>query len=73
MTDIEEERFEELDFFINKLPQEHQYVLRLRYGLDDNKKMTLDSIAAILNCHRERVRNIIGKAERRLRYYYFKT
>jgi hypothetical protein len=41
--------------------------------IDDNKKMTLDSIAAILNCHRERVRNIIGKAERRLRYYYFKT
>lgn len=72
MTNIEEEQFNKLDFFISKLPEKQQYVLKLRYGLDDNNKKTLDSIAKTLNCHREKIRNIIAKAERRLRYYYTK-
>ncbi len=52
---------------ISELTQQQQDVIRLRYGLDDGKPLTLSKIGSILNISRERVRQIEREALTRLR------
>ena len=42
-------------------------VLRLRYGLDDGRSRTLEEVGKEFNVTRERIRQIEGKALRKLR------
>lgn len=48
-------------------PREEK-IIRLRYGLDDNKSRTLEEVGLIFNVTRERVRQIEAKAIRKLRH-----
>jgi RNA polymerase nonessential primary-like sigma factor len=52
---------------MSELTQQQQDVIRLRYGLDDGKPLTLSKIGGILNISRERVRQIEREALSKLR------
>ncbi|WP_066349616.1 sigma-70 family RNA polymerase sigma factor [Geminocystis sp. NIES-3708] len=52
---------------VSKLTQQQQDVIRLRYGLDDGKPLTLSKIGEILSIPRERVRQIEREALTKLR------
>ena len=48
---------------MNSLKTREEFVVRMRYGLDDGKSRTLEDIGKMLGCHtRERVRQIEKKA-----------
>lgn len=57
----------DLERIISNLSQQQQRVIRLRYGLDDGKTMTLAKIGQELELSRERVRQIEREALRNLR------
>lgn len=49
------------------LTEREQQVLRLRYGLDDDRSRTLEEVGRQLNVTRERIRQIEAKALRKLK------
>lgn len=53
---------------INSLTPREQSVIRLRYGLDDEKPRTLEEVGKKFNVTRERIRQIEAKALRKLRH-----
>jgi RNA polymerase sigma factor (sigma-70 family) len=61
------ERDERLLKFVKLLGPREQAVIRLRYGLDDGRKRTLEEIAAMYGVTRERIRQIETKALTHLR------
>lgn len=61
------ERDERLLKFVKLLRPREQVVIRLRYGLDDGRKRTLEEIAAMYGITRERIRQIESKALKHLR------
>jgi RNA polymerase primary sigma factor len=52
--------------FFDELSPREAYVLRLRYGLDDEEERTLQEIAETLKLTRERVRQIQEGALKKL-------
>lgn len=52
---------------VKKLPQRHARVLRLRYGLDGKKRMTLKEVAKHMSLTPERVRQLHKEARKELR------
>jgi RNA polymerase primary sigma factor len=59
---------ERLDKVLATLPPREARVLRMRFGLDDNQPYTLEEVGAKFGLTRERIRQIEGKALRRLRH-----
>ncbi|BAQ66297.1 RNA polymerase sigma factor, RpoD/SigA family [Geminocystis sp. NIES-3709] len=57
----------DLNRMMSELTQQQQDVIRLRYGLDDGKPLTLSKIGEILSISRERVRQIEREALTKLR------
>jgi RNA polymerase primary sigma factor len=49
------------------LTSREQQVLRLRYGLDDDRPRTLEEVGKLLNVTRERIRQIEAKALRKIK------
>ena len=47
---------------INNLSEQEANIIRLKYGLDGSKPMTLQQIANIYNRSKERIRQILAKA-----------
>ena len=58
---------EQVDEALAKLSEREEQVLRLRFGLDDGRERTLEEVGREFNVTRERIRQIEGKALRRLR------
>ena len=58
---------ESLDDGLATLPKREEELLRMRFGLDGGKMMFLREIADVFGVTRERIRQIEGKALRRLR------
>ena len=51
-----------IDSILNSLKTREEFVVRMRYGLDDGKSRTLEDIGKMLGVTRERVRQIEKKA-----------
>ena len=67
--DIVEEKAskERLFKYISKLSPREQFVIRMRYGLDDGIIRTLDEIGQKYGVTRERIRQVEAKALRKLK------
>ena len=65
-TVSENETVQEVRLLLSQLPERESTVLRLRYGIPDDRCRTLDEIGAQLGVTRERVRQIQVRAERHL-------
>ena len=64
----ENQRFlEELNSVLESLTPREERVIRLRFGLDDNRPRTLEEVGKEFGVTRERIRQIETKAIRRLR------
>ena len=59
---------EQLDEVLSTLTDREQKVLRLRFGLEDNRARTLEEVGKEFNVTRERIRQIEAKAIRKLRH-----
>ncbi len=59
---------EEIEKVLQTLTPREEKVIRLRYGLDDNRPRTLEEVGKEFNVTRERIRQIEAKALRRLRH-----
>ncbi len=59
---------DELYEIMKDLTDREERVLRLRYGLDDNRPRTLEEVGREFNVTRERIRQIEAKAIRKLRH-----
>lgn len=53
---------------LNTLTNREASVMRLRFGIDDQRERTLEEVGTIFNVTRERIRQIEAKALKRLRY-----
>jgi RNA polymerase primary sigma factor len=59
---------ERVDEVLSTLSPREARILRMRFGLDDNHPYTLEEVGAKFGLTRERIRQIEGKALRRLRH-----
>src|SRR5690625_3289279 len=59
---------EHLDEVLGTLSEREEEVIRLRFGLDDGRKRTLEEVGHIFGVTRERIRQIQSIAIRKLRH-----
>jgi RNA polymerase primary sigma factor len=59
---------EKVGELLNKLPQREAYILRLRYGLQEDRVHTLEEVGQKIGVTRERVRQLEAQALNRLRH-----
>jgi len=59
---------EKLEEVLTTLSPREAYVLRMRFGLDDGNSYTLEEVGQKFGLTRERIRQIEGRALRRLRH-----
>ena len=57
-----------LDDVLDTLPEKEKKVIKLRFGLEDNRQWTLEEVGKLFNVTRERIRQIESKALRKLRH-----
>ena len=71
-TDLHENinLYELISEHFNKLTDNEQKILTLRFGLDDNEPQTLDTIGQQFGVTRERIRQIEAKSLEKLRAFY---
>jgi len=62
--------YELISCHFNKLTENEQRILTLRFGLDDNEPQTLDIIGQQFGVTRERIRQIESKSLEKLRVFY---
>jgi len=61
-------RDEELEEVLKDLNEREEKVIRLRYGIDDNRPRTLEEVGKEFGVTRERIRQIEAKALKKLRH-----
>lgn len=67
-SDDREPLHQQLRLVLNKMTQEEQDILTMRYGLHDNQEHTLTEVMQHFSITRERLRQIEAKALRKLNY-----
>jgi len=72
MNSIDEERFEQLDSFISKLPEKLRTAVTLRYGLNDGNFKTFKQVGKLINKPLESARQNTKNAERKLIGMYYR-
>jgi RNA polymerase primary sigma factor len=65
--------FELITAHFNKLSENEQKILTLRFGLDDNEAQTLDVIGQQFGVTRERIRQIESKSLEKLKAFYIQS
>lgn len=65
---IREANRKTIDNVLSTLPQREAQIIRMRFGLDDNKLHTLDEIGKHYGISRERIRQVEAKAMTKLRH-----
>lgn len=55
-------------YYVNKLPARENKIIKLRFGLIDRQPKTLEEIARLYGVTRERIRQIEGKALKKLKW-----
>lgn len=65
---IEEANQEIIQNVFDTLPEREAEVLKLRFGIDSNKPLTLEEVGKIFGVSRERIRQIETKAMRKMRH-----
>ncbi len=65
---ISDELMNELNEVLSALSSKEEKVLRMKFGIGESKRYTLEEIGKQLNINRERVRQIEAKALRKLRH-----
>lgn len=63
---IKESLNKEINSLLEKLNENEQKVIKLRYGLNGHKPMTLEEAGAVMKLSRERVRQIEKRAKKKL-------
>lgn len=58
---------DEIEAILSEFPIREQQVIRMRFGLDDNKSRTLEDVGERFNVTRERIRQIEAKALKRFK------
>lgn len=59
---------EQIEDLLDTLSDREENILRLRFGLDDGRRRTLEELGKVFNVTRERIRQIEAKALRKLRH-----
>jgi RNA polymerase primary sigma factor len=59
---------EQIDKVLDELPEREKRVLQFRFGLEDGRARTLEEVGKEFSVTRERIRQIEGKALRKLRH-----
>ena len=67
-TFFKEANNKQWDKELNTLDEREKNIIRLRYGLDDGVKRTLQEVGTIRGVSRERIRQLEAKALRKLRH-----
>jgi len=65
---ISDELMNELNEALSALPPKEEKVIRMKFGIGESKRHSMEEIAKQLNISRERVRQIEAKALRKLRH-----
>ncbi len=65
---ISDELMNELNEVLSALPPKEEKVIRMKFGIGESKRHSMEEIARQLNISRERVRQIEAKALRKLRH-----
>ncbi len=65
---ISDELMNELNEVLSALPPKEEKVIRMKFGIGESKRHSMEEIAKQLNISRERVRQIEAKALRKLRH-----
>jgi RNA polymerase primary sigma factor len=65
---FELDKNEVLDTVLNTLSEREASILKMRFGIGVKQPQTLEDVGEILNISKERVRQLEGKALRKLRH-----
>jgi RNA polymerase primary sigma factor len=64
---LDREARQEVADALDRLPGRERTIVRLRFGLDGNEGLTLEEIGALVNLSRERVRQVLNDALRKIK------
>ena len=67
-NEITEEAIDNADKLLKELSDREERVIRIRYGLDDGKKRSLEEVAKEFGVTREMIRQTEAKAIKKLRH-----
>ena len=64
---IKAQEMDMIKSFLGSLTEEEAEIIKLRFGIDNNRAKTMEEVSKIYNCTQERIRKIESQALRKLR------